>query len=715
MKSVSVEQGMVQPLWFGIQIPEDTQPGQYVGTLTVNPEQQPAQTIQINLEITNEVVENNGDNQPEKMSRLRWLNSTIGKDPNLIIAPFTPVIVDNKKVIVLGRDVILGTDGLPKYIRSYFTQEMTGFTDQGEDILAHPIQFEIKRNNKSETWNSQPFEINQMSAGQANWTAHSVSEKFELQVNGVIEYEGMLNYKITLIAKKDVSVENISLSVPMKPDAAEYILGLGFKGQKRPRHINWKWDVTKHHEGVWLGNINKGLQYVLRDENYERPLNTNFYQAKPLNLPPSWYNDGKGGIQIITKPNVVLAHNYSGPRKISRNDTLHFNVRFLITPFKPVDTKTHFNTRFVHKYVPVDSVKEWGGTVVNIHHANLINPYINYPFYNLEEQSAYIKEAHRKGIKVKLYYTIREITYKCYELFALRSFGDEVLNDGEGGGHPWLQEHLQDRYHKAWHAWRVNDAAILNKGTSRWTNYYVEGLNWLAKNQQIDGLYLDDIAFSRETVKRMMTVLHQHRDEVVIDLHSANQYNNRDGFINSAFLYMEHFPFVSRLWFGEYFEYDLDSDYWLTEVSGIPFGLMGEMLEKGGHSYRGMLYGMTTRMYGKFDPRAIWKLFDDFGIAESRMIGYWVKPNPVQTNQKHVLATTYLKQDQILIALASWAPDDVEIQLQIDWNQIGISNSESVTLTAPAIKGLQDYRDLNINDSILVPKEQGLFIVLKKE
>ncbi len=78
-------------------------------------------------------------------------------------------------------------------------------------------------------------------------------------------------------------------------------------------------------------------------------------------------------------------------------DTLHFNVRFLITPFKPIDTRTHFDTRFVHQYVPVDSVTAWGGTVVNIHHANEINPYINYPFFNLDLQTAYIDEAHAQG------------------------------------------------------------------------------------------------------------------------------------------------------------------------------------------------------------------------------------------------------------------------------------------------------------------------------
>ena len=312
-----------------------------------------------------------------------------------------------------------------------------------------------------------------------------------------------------------------------------------------------------------------------------------------------------------TPPIGVTAINYSGPRSVLENDTLHFNIRFLITPFKPIDTEGHFNTRFVHQYVPVDSVRAWGGTVVNIHHANEINPYINYPFFNLEQQAAYIDEAHEKGIKVKLYNTIRELTYKAHELFPMRSLGYEILNDGEGGGHSWMQEHLEGDYHSAWHAWRTDDAAMLNKGTSRWTNYYVEGLNWLAENQHIDGLYLDDIAFSRETVKRMVTVLDEHRDEVVIDLHSANQFNPRDGYTNSAMLYMEHFPFISRLWFGEYFEYDLDQDYWMTEVSGLPFGLMGEMLQDGGHPYRGMLYGMTARKYGDVDPRPVWGMMND--------------------------------------------------------------------------------------------------------
>jgi hypothetical protein len=349
--------------------------------------------------------------------------------------------------------------------------------------------------------------------------------------------------------------------------------------------------------------------------------------------------------------------------------------------------------------------------VVNIHHANEINPYINYPFFNLDLQSAYITEAHEKGIKVKLYNTIRELTYKAHELFAMRSFGDEILNDGEGGGHSWMQEHLVNNYHSAWHAWRVDDAAMLNKGTSRWTNYYIEGLNWLAQNQKIDGLYLDDIAFSRETVKRLVTVLHEHRDEVVIDLHSANQFNVRDGFTNSAMLYMEHFPFVSRLWFGEYFEYGLPDDYWMTEVSGLPFGLMGEMLQDGGHPYRGLLYGMTGRKYGGNDPRPVWAMMNDFGIAESRMLGYWLEDTPVTTGHPSILATTYLRPDEALVVLASWAEEDVTLDLSVEWEGLGL-DPVGTEAFAPDVEGLQSAAEMDVS-AVPVPANQGLFLRLR--
>ena len=77
----------------------------------------------------------------------------------------------------------------------------------------------------------------------------------------------------------------------------------------------------------------------------------------------------------------------------------------------------------------------------------------------------------------------------------------------------------------AWFAYTVKDAAIVNTGVSRWHNYYMEGLDWLLKHVGIDGLYIDDLAFDRMSMKRVRKILNRTNPGALIDLHSANQYN----------------------------------------------------------------------------------------------------------------------------------------------------------------------------------------------
>ncbi len=708
---VDVPAGQVQSLWLGVRVPADQPPGAIHGTVTVSSSRRGSQSVEVTLTVRDARARNGGEDEPDLMTRMAWLDSTLGEDPDYVIPPFEPVGVSGDTLTLLGRRVTLGATGLPARIESFFSPELTGFLETPLPILAAPLTLDVVVGGAPVAFHPVGLTMTSSSPGRATWSATGRSDAgLTLAVDGALEYDGMLSVRMALTTDVDVALDDIDFPVRYAPGAATYMLGLGRPGGRRPPSVDWTWDVTRNQEGVWLGGVNRGLQYVLRDDNYVRPLNTNFYQNQPLNLPPSWFNEGRGGIRIRTEDGAVVAHNFSGARRLAAGDTLHFNVRFLITPFKPIDTGTHFRTRFVHQYVPVDSVAAWGGTVVNIHHANAINPYINYPFFNLDAQKAYIDEAHRKGIKVKLYYTIRELTYKAYELFPLRSLGHEIFNDGEGGGYSWLQEHLQDHYHAGWRAYSADDAAILDKGTSRWTNYYVEGLRWLAHNQHIDGLYLDDIAFDRATVRRMVEVLYQERPEVVIDLHSANQFNPRDGYNNSAMLYMEHFPYISRLWFGEYFDYGQAPDYWMTEVSGLPFGLMGEMLQDGGRPYRGMLYGMTARKYGDTDPRPVWRMMDDFGIADSRMLGYWLDDAPVRTGRDDVLATTYVRPDRVLIALASWSDQDRVLDLSLDRAALGLG--PNVVARTPAVDGLQEGATVDLS-ALHVPAGKGLWVVVE--
>jgi hypothetical protein len=327
----------------------------------------------------------------------------------------------------------------------------------------------------------------------------------------------------------------------------------------------------------------------------------------------------------------------------------------------------------------------------------------------------YIDEAHAHGLKVKIYYTIRELSNRAVELFGLRSLGDEIFSKGPAGGFAWLQEHLVSDYIAAWFVPELKDAAIINSGMSRWHNYYLEGLDWLCKHVGIDGLYIDDVAFDRTTMKRVRKILDRDRPGSLIDLHSANQYNPRDGYASSANLYLEHFPFLNRLWFGEYFDYNSAPDYWLVEISGIPFGLMGEMLEGGGNPWRGMVYGMTNRLpWSGNNPARLWKIWDEFGIAGAKMIGYWADACPVKTDNENVRATAYIKPGKTMVALASWAKARTEIIPMIDWKALGLDPRKAV-LRAPAIPDFQDAAVFKPGDSIPVEPAKGWLLIISEE
>ena len=706
-KNCSVDKGKVQALWVGTQLPEHLSAGTYQGTVTVSAANAESKTVQVSLNVSENVIANHGDNEPWRHSRLRWLNSQIGFDDE-VIAPYTPLVMKDKTISCLGREIKLSDLGLPEHITSYFKETMTGIGTNGRSVLAAPMELAADGG----AWENLNFEITKHKQGAIAWKALNQNSRFLMDLEGEMESDGNIAYKVTLVAREDASVEDVALRTHLASGVGRYMMGLGEKGGYCPNDLRWKWDVEKNQDAVWVGDVNAGIQIRLYDNKYERPLNTNFYHQKPLHMPVSWCNAGNGGIDIHNAADGTRINAYSGKRSVKKGDRLYYYFNLALTPFRPIDTDKQWRERYQHNYEFLDGIQKRGANVINIHHANAINPFINYPFLRTKEMKAYIDGAHARDMKVKIYNTVRELSNSCVEMFALRSLGNEIFSEGPGGGFSWLQEHLDQNYIGAWFVPGLKDAAIVNSGISRWHNYYLEGLDWLMKNVGIDGLYIDDLAFDRMTMKRIRKVMNRTNPGAMIDLHSANQYNPKDGFANSANLYLEHFPYLDRLWFGEYFNYDFPPEFWLVEVSGIPYGLMGEMLEGGGNPWRGMLYGMTGRS-PRVDNGPLWKLWDSFGMQNSEMIGYWVKDNPVKTGSEKTLATVYSHMgDKALISLATWEDTDAKVKLSIDWAKLGLDPSK-VTLHAPAIENFQQETTWKPSDEIVVPKGKGLLIIAK--
>ena len=204
---------------------------------------------------------------------------------------------------------------------------------------------------------------------------------------------------------------------------------------------------------------------------------------------------------------------YSGERSLQAGEELQFRFGLLVTPVKPLDP-AHWSQRYYHIYGPPEDAVRCGATIINVHQGNELNPYINYPFLTADKLAAYVNEAHNLGLKVKIYYTVRELSNRVTEMWALRSLGNEVFITGAGGGGSWLQEHLVTDFAPAWHT---------PYPTAKWTppsprpafpvGTTTTSKGWLGwcRNVGIDGLYLDGIGYDREIMKRVRKVLDRNR------------------------------------------------------------------------------------------------------------------------------------------------------------------------------------------------------------
>ncbi|HET7603197.1 MAG TPA: glycoside hydrolase domain-containing protein, partial [Gemmatimonadales bacterium] len=523
-RPVTVPAGEVQALWCGVLVPDSAAAGEYAGRVTVTANGRQV-TLPVRLTVTPELIADHGDDEPWRLSRLRWLDSRLALDTGLV-KPYTPVTVHGNRIDILGRRVTLAPSGLPSQIESFFSPAMTGISDTPRSMLAGPIALTVSGADSAPLqWKSAGIRILRQLPGAAVWQATSRAGDLAMHLQAELDFDGAIEYEIGLVARRELPVTDVTLEIPLRGDVARYLMGMNEKGGQAPESYDWQWNVKRNQDAAWLGDVNAGLQFTLKDDHYIRPLNTNFYQLRPLVMPESWDNGGKGRCHFARNGKEYLVRCTSGARTFAAGDTVRFDLRLLVTPFHPIDPSAHFATRFFHAYEPVDTVRAAGANVINVHHATDINPFINYPFLRPDAMKAYIDSAHAAGMRVKIYYTVRELTNRAPELWALRSLGTDVLAGGPGGGHSWLQEHVVENYIPGWVVPERRDVALVTSGISRWHNHYIEGLAWLAKHVGIDGLYLDDVAFDRITMQRIRRVLERNRPAPLIDLHSANQYN----------------------------------------------------------------------------------------------------------------------------------------------------------------------------------------------
>jgi hypothetical protein len=691
-KSVAIPKGRVGTLWCGVEVPRDAAAGAYSGAVVFRARDSQPVRLRLSLDVETDLALDSGDDDSWRMSRLRWLDSTIGLEQTPT-RPYTPLEVRGLAVACLGREVRFGALALPESIRS-----------NGREILAAPVAFMVDDGRIAA-----PARVVRAGAASVEIAAQAAVSGLSIDSTAKMEFDGHIGFRLRVRAGAAVRLNDIRLEIPVRADAAAYMMGLGRKGGARPPEWQWKWDINRANNSVWLGAPDAGLQCKLKG-----PQNAwHMMDLRPEGIPTAWGNGGRGGASVTESGGRVTFTAYSGPRELAAGEELDFCFSLIVTPVKPLDA-AHWSQRYFHIFAPPEQAVEAGASIVNIHHGNEVNPHINYPFLTAGQLASYVSEVHEKGLKAKLYYTVRELSSRAPEMWALRSLGEEILQGGPGSGAAWLGEHFVENYQPAWHHFFPDgdvDAAVATTALSRWHNFYLEGLRWLIQRTGIDGLYLDGIGYDREVMRRVRRVLDTYRPGSLIDFHSGNEFSYNDLRLSPANKYLEHFPYLDSLWFGEMYDYNESPDYWLVEISGIPFGLFSEMLERNGNPWRGMIYGMTARYYQGAEPKHIWNVWDEFGIQDARMLGYWDKSCPVRTGHADILATAYVKPGATLVAVASWAKQTVPCRLEFDWKALGLA-AGTARIQARAIPGFQPAAQFSPSDPIPIDPGKGWLLVV---
>ena len=503
-KQVDVPQGKVQALWCGVAVPKDLPAGTYRGILTVKAKNAPATPLALTLHVADQVLADSGDSDLWRLSRLRWLDSKIALDDE-VFAPYRPVTLENRTIGVLGRGARIADSGLLASITSRFSRNNDAVDAAPRELLAAPMRFVVApATGALPRWQTGPLKIISRAPGAVAWETIDKAGPLELACRAKMECDGYVNFRLTLTAHQATDLKDIRLEIPLRREVAQYMMGMGCKGGKRPKQWRWKWDVNLANSEIWIGDVNAGLSCKLKNLEDRWDL----FHMTESGVYRDWGNGGHGGATVEeVGGDQVLFRAFTGPRKVAAGEKLHFHFGLLITPVKMLD-KNHWQWRYFHRNGGTPSpaeIAKTGAKIVNIHQGDALNPYINYPFAAVENLEKFIADAHARGLKVKLYYTIRELSNHVAEFWALRSLGGEIYSRGPGfevadqfathkaaaapaktlGGGSWLREHVVDGYVPAWHTPLGNgrcDAAIATVGLSRWHNYYLEGLDWLIRN-----------------------------------------------------------------------------------------------------------------------------------------------------------------------------------------------------------------------------------------
>ena len=431
-KDFSLASGDTGSLWIGVDLPMGAF-GRYVATFTVGTNTSAPRTLTVELNVTSGAVEEHGDDDVYNLSRLRWLDSTIGVDgdavwPRSRFANITAASIrgvhgqggDDEEsgsgsgftLSTVNKDIAIGVDGLPLRVTVRTVKQRRGKNvTRSLEVLAKPVQLLVldSHGKPLEFAVSAAATVTNRTARAVSWTSKVSAGGVEVMLTGRLEMDSYLTFEAMLSSSGTATaVSDVQLVVAAEGSTARRMLGMGSIGAPAAS-LEWRWQKVQGvgNNRLWLGDVDAGVFVTPRGagDDWVSPTYGKDYPVYPF-LPTSWAGAGAANANSsIYGANVTLQHDlgslrnttpaavvctiFSGPRQLTRSSPTQFLFDMMFTPAHALDLASHWKSRYLQigyggvQYTTPAAVAATGVTVATlhqgiggVHNGTMVNPYL---------------------------------------------------------------------------------------------------------------------------------------------------------------------------------------------------------------------------------------------------------------------------------------------------------------------------------------------------
>lgn len=380
-KQFSLGAGETGSLWIGADLPVGAF-GTYLATFNVSTNTSTARTLTAVMNVSKGAVSDHGDDDVYNLSRLRWLDSSIGVDGDAVWprSRFANLTVQQSlqsggfTVSLVNKEVTIGADGLPSMatVRTVKLRQGQNITRR-RDLLASPAQLVVldAAGKPIDFAVAVPATITNHTSAAVRWISRLVGGGVTISLTGKLEMDSYLTFEAMVSATSaPVVVSDVQLLIAANGSVARRMFGMGSVGAPvAPLEWNWERQAGVGNNRLWVGDVDGGVFVTPRGEgdDWVSPTYGKDYPIYPF-LPSSWAGAGvgpdsnssvyganltlafdNGGHKSATNasiPSAVVCTVFSGHRKLT-NDATQFLFDMMFTPAHPLDLSSHWKSRYL--------------------------------------------------------------------------------------------------------------------------------------------------------------------------------------------------------------------------------------------------------------------------------------------------------------------------------------------------------------------------------